>query len=392
MDLASWLGGLIAPTRAEQALAAAIRARYDVTHCAFMSSGRAALYLLLRTLRQQADRERDELVIPSYTCYSVPAAAIRAGLRVRVCDIDARTLSYDLGALEQVDFSRVLAIVSANLYGIPNDLPAIEAIARRHGVMMIDDAAQSMHARVGGRAVGTFGDVGLYSLDKGKNITSVQGGILVTRSPQLAGQLRSTIAQLPPASAARTMRESLQLLVYAAFLRPSLYWLPASLPILGLGRTVYTTEYPVERYSPRLAPLALSLFRRIDELTAHRIATARRLAAALSDIAGLQPIDPPTDAAPVFLRFPLLARNQALRDALVRVLTRERLGATVSYPLATLDIPEVQPHLSPGSRGDAGRDVARRILTLPTHRYVTDRAIAQIASLVRETVKRTPTP
>lgn len=148
-----------------------------------VSTGRAAMTLAFAAMKRAAgDPRRVEIVLPGYTCYSVPAAVERAGLVPRICDVDPVTLTPDLDSLAGVDFSRVLAVVSANLYGLPNDLEATESLARHHGIFMLDDAAQALGARYRGRPAGNFGDVGLYSFDKGKNITTLQGGALVADS------------------------------------------------------------------------------------------------------------------------------------------------------------------------------------------------------------------
>lgn len=384
-ELLTWAFRLGDSRRTLDQFSAALQQRYGIHECLFVSSGRAAMFLLLRALQRAAgdDRRRD-VIIPSYTCYSVAASAIRAGLRVRVCDINPRTLSYDLDALGAMDFTQVLAIVSANLYGLPNDLPAIENIARRNNVFMIDDAAQCMHGTIADRPVGTFGDVGLYSLDKGKNITSLQGGILAVHSLALAQALHQELASVPEAAAGRTLKEMVQLVIYALFLRPSLYRLPASLPFLGLGRTVYTTEYPAERYSPWLASIAYTQFRRIDEITAARRRVAERFADALSGASSIRVPTPLPNSRPAWLRFPVLARSPAHRDRLLALLSAQRLGASLSYPLSIVDVAGIQPHLSSlSARGDGGREIAGTLFTLPTHAYVSDRHITDIASVIR---------
>lgn len=386
-DLLLWLGRLPRAACAVEEFRAAIRARYGVPHCFLVSSGRAALFLLLQALSRLADSRRREVIVPAYTCYSVPAAAVRAGLRLRPCDVDPRTLSYDLAALERLDYTRVLAVVSANLYGLPNDLPAIEALARRRGVFFIDDAAQCLDARMGGRAAGTFGDAGLYSLDKGKNITSIQGGVLVTRSDEIAETLRAIVGDLPAAPVMRTLRQAAQLAAYAGFLRPWLYPLPASLPFLKLGETVYTTDYPVERYSAALAPLAARLFARITTIGAERRARAQAIQRELTGVRGLEPVPPLPAAEPVYLRLPLLATDGSTRARLLRALEQARLGATGSYPNAIVDVPELRPHLSPVDSAFAGaRRIASTILTLPTHHYVSPRHIRRMGSAIRETL------
>ncbi len=139
---------------------------------------------------------RNEVVIPGYTCYSVASSVIMAGLKIRVCDIDPVTLSYDLEQLASVDFSRVLCVVTANLYGLPDDLKQIEQITTENDVYLVDDAAQSLGATVAGQPSGTFGIAGLFSLDKGKNITSIQGGMIVTNNDALARVMQSEFHSL----------------------------------------------------------------------------------------------------------------------------------------------------------------------------------------------------
>ena len=96
-----------------------------------VSTGRAGMALALQAMQRAArDPRRREVVFAGYTCYSVPGSVERAGLVPRICDVDPATLSFDLDALAGIDFSRVLAIVSANLYGLPNELDELEEMLK----------------------------------------------------------------------------------------------------------------------------------------------------------------------------------------------------------------------------------------------------------------------
>ena len=105
---------------------------------------------------------------------------------------------------------------------------------RRHGAcgaFLIDDAAQAMGATVGGRASGTWGDAGLYSLDKGKNVSAIDGGLLVTRSEDVAARGRTRLgATWPPRRAVTVAKDAAKVVAYAAMLPPSLYWIPTIHP------------------------------------------------------------------------------------------------------------------------------------------------------------------
>lgn len=369
---------------ATNALAAAIKARYGVAHCLTISSGRAALVLIFRTLANlRGEPQRNEIIVPGYTCYSVAAAAVLAGLRLRIVDIDPATLSYDRALLDNLDTSRALAIVSANLYGLPNELEHIENFARTHGIFMVDDAAQAMHAHCNGRAVGTFGDVGIYSFDKGKNITSLQGGAIVTRDPAIAAALAEAIRALPAESPAATAASFVKLMLYTLLLRPWLYWIPANIPALGLGRTVYTTDIPMHRLSRFATSLVLRQFSRIDAITAGRVRIASGIKQALTGNSALKPVAPLAGCSPVYLRMPWLVEPGVDRAALIGALNHAGIGATGSFPQALGDLPEIAAHITIESdilRG--ARNVARRIVTLPTLTYAGTADMRRLANIV----------
>lgn len=386
-SFAGWAWDCARGTDAHTALSDAVCERFGVTHCLPISSGRAALALIYRVLRERHP-DRDEIVVPAYTCYSVAAAAVRAGLKVRVCDIEPDSLSYSPRALRALDFDRVLAVVSANLYGIPDRLPEIEAIVKAAGAYFIDDAAQAMGASIDGRHCGSFGDIGIYSLDKGKNITTLQGGLIVTRSDELAEALGAAVQALPPPPRSQTLSYSAQLLAYSALLQPRLYWLPERL--LDLGGTVYTTEYPMTRYSPALAALALRLFHRLDELSEQRRRNAEGLRHRLQDTHSLAWPMPPQGARAVYARLPALVPAR-LRADMLSALTSAGYGVSGSYPRSIQDVPELAPHLrSTTDSAAVGRAVAQRLLTFPTHPYVGAPDLERMAALVREIVQSSP--
>lgn len=366
------------------ALATAIRERYGVRHCLTLSSGRAALTLIFRALKKLADDpRRNEVIVPGYTCYSVAASAVLAGLRLRIVDINPRTLSYDRALLEGVDCSRVLAVVSANLYGLPNELDVIERFARSHGIYMVDDAAQALHATFKGRYAGTFGDVGIYSFDKGKNITSLQGGAIVTDDDAIAGALAEAIDELPEELPSTTAAAFLKLSAYTLLLRPWLYWIPAGIPALGLGRTVYTTDIPMHRSSIMATSLVLRLLARIDEITTARVQAATRIAKTLAGVDALRMVAPLSDSEPVYLRLPCLAADAGQRDRLIDTLVHAGIGATGSFPRALADLPEIAGYIAVERDVMKGaRDVAARIVTLPTIAYLRDIDIRRLAGIL----------
>ena len=334
-----------------------------------VSTGRAAMTLAFQALKRAArDPNRVEVIVPGYTCYSVPAAIERAGLVPRLCDVDPATLSPDVESLVGLDFSRVLAIVSANLYGLPNALEDLESLARRHGIFMLDDAAQALGARYRGRPVGSIGDVGLFSFDKGKNITTLQGGVLTANSRALIGAIEAAGSDLLAASPVGTLGTLCRLPIYALLLKPRFYAAVRRLP-LGLGLTPYETDYPIAPFSRALVGLAILQLDRLGAINAVRVANADRLRNTLAGVPGLSAPTIMSGAEPVFARYPVFV-EPSRRAGLVLALERAGIGATTSYPRCLADVPEVARRLPKDQRAIPGaREVACRILTLPTHAY-----------------------
>ena len=383
-DLARWAGQALTPADCHAALADLVRTRFGVRHAAFTSTGRAGMTLLLQAMRRLSPH-RDEVAMPSYTCYSVAASAVKAGLKVRLLDINPDTLDFDSDDLGRNDFSRVLAIVATNLYGLPNDLPALSAIARRYGAFLIDDAAQAMGASIGGRASGAWGDAGLFSFDKGKNVSAIDGGIVVTGSDKIAAALEDEMAALPLPRVADSALHVAKALAYFTLLRPSLYGIPARIPQLGLGKTIFTTEFPLHRADPRLVALGLVMMKRLDEFTNARVSRATALLDGLRGAPGIRTITLKPGAMPAYLRLPVLLGNATERQAAIAALTADGIGATASYPESLADVPELRPYLvNPTARMAGGRFIAQRIVTLPTHPFVSSADIARVIATLRK--------
>lgn len=342
------------------------------------------MVILLKVLSEMSEEKKDQVIIPSYTCFSVPSSIIKAGLKVRVCDVDPVSLDYDYEKLSQFDFSKVLCIIPANLYGIPNDLPRLAMIAEEHGFFLIDDAAQSMGAKVAGKFSGSFGDAGIFSLDKGKVITSMNGGVIVTNSDQIARNVSSKMENLRSPAPIWSLSELAKLLIYSFFLDPSRYWLPAGLPFLSLGATVYTTHYPVTKYNKLLCGIAFQLLKRLDELNLIRKANGQYYMEALRNLPGIQFVDIKDTIRPVFLRFPVLITEPKERIRIEKELLKLRLGATLSYPSSVTDIAELRAELfSFDIHTHGGRTIANQILTLPTHPYVTRNDLDKIVAVIK---------
>jgi len=159
-----------------------------VDHAVAVSSGTAGLHLAVRALGIGAG---DEVIVPSFTFIAV-ANAVRYERAAPVfVDIDPRLLNLSPAAVERAITPRTRAIVAVHTFGVPAEMHALMEIAERHGLAIIEDACEAIGATIDGRAVGSFGDVGVFAFYPNKQITTGEGGMIVTRRPELAARMRS---------------------------------------------------------------------------------------------------------------------------------------------------------------------------------------------------------
>ncbi|MDD5595884.1 MAG: DegT/DnrJ/EryC1/StrS family aminotransferase [Candidatus Omnitrophica bacterium] len=192
-------------------------------------SGTAAFYFILEGLKELSSKKT--VIIPSFICPLVPLAIARAGLKVEVCDIVRDSFNFDLKQLEgQCCREDVLAVVPAHLAGLPLEFIPLEKIARKYGIFIIEDCAQSLGASYQGKKVGTLGDFGFFSLCRGKGLTIYEGGLLTAKEQAHAELIEGRIRELVKKDYFSEGLKILELFGYALFYRPFAFWFIFSLP------------------------------------------------------------------------------------------------------------------------------------------------------------------
>jgi perosamine synthetase len=153
-----------------------------------VSSGTAALHLAIRALGLE---EGDEVILPSFSFIAAANVLRYERISPVFVDIDSRTLNLNVSRIEEAITSRTRAILVVHTFGVPAAMYEIMDIARRRGLIVIEDACEALGAQLGGKKVGTFGDVGVFAFYPNKQITTAEGGVLITENPQIATRVRS---------------------------------------------------------------------------------------------------------------------------------------------------------------------------------------------------------
>src|SRR5712691_1766068 len=313
------------PQIAEFEAAFARRAAMDPSHAIAASYGRMAFYDILKAL----DLPRgSEIVVPALTFWVVPELARAAGLKVVFADVDPATFTLDPSAFERAITPNTRAVVPTHLYGLPCDMDAIMATARRHGLAVIEDCAHALGATWHGQPVGTLGDASFFSFQLLKPLNTYGGGMAVTSDRGLGARVRALAEQEWPAEAAVLRRLRLGQVQRIA-IRPSVFtW--SLFPALWVASyfqarpDVYLWE-PIrrldplpsayrERYSNVQAALGLEGLAHLDEWTDRTVAHAHRGTDALRGTGVDLPCVPPRRTH-VFYQYAIYAERP---DAVAR--------------------------------------------------------------------------
>jgi len=160
----------------------------DAAECVALNSGTSALHLALLAA---GVRPGDEVVTVPFTFVASVAAILYVGARPVLVDIDPRSFTMDPALVEAAITPRTKAILPVHLYGQSADMDPIMDVARRHGLVVIEDAAQAHGARYKGRTVGSIGDIGCFSFYPTKNLgTYGEGGAVTTSNAEYVRTIR----------------------------------------------------------------------------------------------------------------------------------------------------------------------------------------------------------
>jgi perosamine synthetase len=339
--------------------------RYKARRVVLTGSGTQALTLAIRS---SAPTGRAPLVaLPAYSCYDLVSAAVGAGARMVFYDVDPASLGPDASSLAEVCALKPDAVVIAPLYGIPVDWEAARGTVAAIGALLVEDAAQGLGAGWKGQAVGSLGDVSILSFGRGKGWTGGGGGALLERRVETAAP-DPTAAPRPDLDVAG--KAAAQWLLG----RPTLYWLPAQLPWLGLGETEYRPPREPEPIPALAAALVLAHDQDAQRECDIRKKNAEELLARL-ELGGalehLSAVRPPEGAEPGYLRLPLLTPSgmagfpdqEAARAA----------GIMPGYPRSLPELRAAKASSLSGPPTPGAERLARTLITLPTHRLLSRR-------------------
>jgi dTDP-4-amino-4,6-dideoxygalactose transaminase len=274
--------------------------------CRCVSSCTAALILAMEALGLGAG---DEVIVPSMTFVASANAVEHAGATPVLVDCVPGSGQIDLAAAEAAVTPRTRAIMPVHLAGRPIDMGALAAFRDRHGVIVIEDAAHALGAQWGGRQIGSFGNVAAFSFYVTKNVTTIEGGALVTDDPEIAAEVE---------------RLALHGLSLGAWQRFS-----------DAGFRHYEVVRPGYKYNMTDVQAALGLHQlpRLDQWIDRRAELWERYDGLLAGLPLDTPLPPEPDTRHARHLYQILLHSDSAysRDELLDALTARKIGTGVHY-------------------------------------------------------------
>lgn len=161
-------------------------------HAVAVNSGTSGLHLLMRAL---GIGDGDEVIVPSFAFVAAANATCYERAVPVFAEIEPETLTLDPQKIEDAISPKTRAVLLVHTFGYPADVHAIKDIARRHNLLLIEDACEALGTEIGGRKAGSLGDAGVFAFYPNKQITTGEGGVVVTDDPEVAASLRSLRSQ-----------------------------------------------------------------------------------------------------------------------------------------------------------------------------------------------------
>jgi dTDP-4-amino-4,6-dideoxygalactose transaminase len=298
-----------------------------------------------------------EVICPSFTFVSTANAALRVGATPVLADIEETTLGLDVADVERRLTSRTAAIIPVHYAGVAPDMDALHDLARRHGIRVVEDAAQGLAASYRGRPLGTLGDAGAFSFHETKNVSCGEGGALALRDPEIAAR-------------AEVIREKGT--NRSAFLRGE------------VDKYTWVAEGSSYVLSDVLGALLDAQLQRLSEIQAARarvVAAYRSGLGAWAAAHGVRLFDFPEGRTPNHHIFWMLFPTPSERDVAMDTLRKERIQATFHYvPLHTSPVGHTLA--APEGGLPVAESVAARLLRLPLHPQLTEAQVARVVAAV----------
>ena len=286
-------------------------------HIFTFASGRMGFYTILKAINIQKD---DEVIIPSFTCVVVPNAILYSGAKPIYCDIRKDDFNIDVSKIEQFITPKTKVLYAQHTFGQMCDVNAIQQIAKQYNLIVIEDTAGALGAKLDNQHAGTIGDFGYFSTDRTKVVNTGLGGIVSVNNKKYIKNFDEIYSYMPYLSDSLTKKIVKTFILNIISLNPYFYWfgkfinaILSKLKIMAYlldepfvkKEQIQNYPYPA-RLSSVLAKIGVSQFKSLNDNLDNR----KKVANYYNDILNIYTEEYMKSDKNIFLRYSFLVKNR----------------------------------------------------------------------------------
>ena len=344
------------------------------------SSGFSGLYTILKACNL---KKGDEVIVPAYTCEDIPRLVNEMGFKLKFVDIEPHTYNINPEDLCDKISSNTRVVIAAHMFGYPCSIDEITEISHDNRALVIEDACQSFGAELDGKKVGTFGDAGLFSLNMGKPITTIHGGIICTRDRELSYKVSAINDTYRKYGVPHQIKTFAYMIGYSLcnvnFFYSLVYRMMGN---KNLGETRSTTYSEIQRlmykYTEFQATMGLQQLSKLDAYNDVRIKNASYLMENLNPNGLLFP-EVSKRIKPTFSRLPIYFENMD-EESRKNLMDKFIVSGTEVTPYIKASLPHIFNEKTPNY--PVAEKMANKTLTIPTHPNLNKRDLDKIIDIL----------
>lgn len=367
------------------------------TKIRLLSSGTAALIVILNALKKLSP-QKDEVIIPAFTCPLVAIACNQAGLKIRLCDFEKESDQLDINLLNEIINDKTLCVIPTHLGFYPQKMQEILSLAKSKNIFVVEDAAQALGSTINQEKTGLLGDVGFFSLTAGKGLTIFEGGFIACANQVILDQLDQSINELASFDFFSEFLLSLKLIAYKFLYNPLALSIVYGAPLranLKKGDEikaldeVFSLQIPVRKVGSFRRAVGLSALKRLNEFTSEKKHHARILMSKLKELegSGLNLVKESNVSIEGSFAYVLVrTKKDQLRDKILDSLWSQGLGVSKAFA-CELTAYKYLETLVPRISCPNAESFSRQTITISNSKYLSESDIDEIIALIKSQIK-----
>lgn len=354
----------------------------NISTLQFYSSGTQALSAaIIACIKLRPDLESPEVLVPAYSCPDLISAVLYAGAKPRLVDLEKDRPWLSITDLISKINSRTLCLIAVNLFGIEERLAQLDKISKENNLLLIQDSAQLFPKD---KPLTDFlGDFIIYSFGRGKPVSVLNGGCTIAKDITNAKKLPLFTDEPVKASISEMLTQTIKIAFFNLLFSPRIFWIPQSLPFLGIGQTSYheldTIRLP-DSYTIKLIKINISYYLELQS-------QARNLSKIIKTAGTDFIIDLPEKTKSSFInlnRYPILVKDIAYRNSLYNKLRESGLGASKMYQKPLNKFSELDQYFNQSGETINAQNFSQQLLTLPIHHGMNENNLNKLETIISD--------